>query len=100
MTPPKYNNVGFIGLGAMGTPMVGQLAEKLPKDARIHVFDVVETAVDEICSQYPNRVFKGVSAKDVAEKSVCTYMHNGIYMHSNGRRKENHSIAHAHRKSS
>ncbi|KAJ9205930.1 hypothetical protein DTO164E3_1183 [Paecilomyces variotii] len=84
MTSPEYDNVGFIGLGAMGTPMVRQLAEKLPKEARIHVFDVVESAVDEICSRYPNRVFKGVSAKDVAEKSeiILTMVPEGAHVTS------------------
>lgn len=62
--------VGFIGLGAMGKPMAGHLANKLPTTTRIYVFDVVESVVDEICSQFPEKVFRGESAKDVAEKSV------------------------------
>ena len=61
---------GFIGLGAMGTPMVQNLAEKLPTGIKIYVFDVVEKAVDGLCSQCPNRVLKTQSAREVAEKSV------------------------------
>ncbi len=66
----EYKSVGFIGLGAMGKPMAGHLANKLPTNSLIHVFDVVEAAVDELCKEYPNRVIKSANAKAVAEKSV------------------------------
>ncbi|KAK2740641.1 hypothetical protein FQN57_006010 [Myotisia sp. PD_48] len=65
----RYNNVGFIGVGAMGSPMVIHLTEKLPVDCKVHVFDVFEKAVDEVCAQYPERILKAKNARDVAEKS-------------------------------
>ena len=68
----EFNTLGFIGLGAMGRPMLVHLANKLPAESRIYVFDVVETVVDEVCAEFPNRVFKGSSAKDVAEQVVST----------------------------
>ncbi|KAL1610118.1 hypothetical protein SLS60_001783 [Paraconiothyrium brasiliense] len=70
MSGSEFKNLGFIGLGAMGKPMLVHLANKLPAESRIHVFDVVEEAMNEVCSQYPDRVFKASSAKDVAQKSV------------------------------
>jgi 3-hydroxyisobutyrate dehydrogenase-like beta-hydroxyacid dehydrogenase len=66
----KENAIGFIGLGAMGKPMVGHLAAKLPAQTRIYVFDIVESVVDEICAKFPDKVVKGANAKEVAEKSV------------------------------
>ncbi|MCJ1327018.1 hypothetical protein MMC10_003684 [Thelotrema lepadinum] len=75
---------GFIGLGAMGTPMVQNLAEKLPTGIKIYVFDVVEKAVDGLCSQCPNRVLKTQSAREVAEKSdiVLTMVPEGSHVRS------------------
>jgi 3-hydroxyisobutyrate/3-hydroxypropionate dehydrogenase len=66
----EYRSVGFIGLGAMGKPMVRHLAKKLPPDTVIYVFDVVQAAVDELCTEFPDRVVKRANAKEVAEKSV------------------------------
>ena len=70
----EFKTLGFIGLGAMGRPMLVHLANKLPAESRIYVFDVVESVVDEVCADFPNRVFKGTSAKDVAEKVVSKAM--------------------------
>lgn len=70
MAESKYRSIGFIGLGAMGKPMAVHLANKLPSETRIHVFDVVQTVVEQVCADFPDRVYKGSSAKDVAEKSV------------------------------
>lgn len=69
--PYDFNKLGFIGLGAMGAPMLSHLAKKLPEDSRIWVYDVVEQAVDDICAEFPNRVLKGKNAKDVAQQAVC-----------------------------
>jgi 3-hydroxyisobutyrate dehydrogenase-like beta-hydroxyacid dehydrogenase len=63
--------LGFVGLGAMGKPMVINLANKLPSGAIVHVHDVVEAAVEELCASYPNRVVRCANAKEVAENSVC-----------------------------
>lgn len=62
--------VGFIGLGAMGKPMVKHLANKLPPETFIYVFDVVQLVVDELCADFPNKVVKGLNAKVVAEMTV------------------------------
>ena len=67
----EFKTLGFIGLGAMGKPMVTHLANKLPAESRIYVFDVVEEVVDEICKQFPGRVQKGTGARNVAEQVVC-----------------------------
>jgi 3-hydroxyisobutyrate dehydrogenase len=66
----KCKNLGFIGLGAMGRPMVGHLAARLPSDTQLHVFDISEDAVEAVCREFPGRIQKGGSARDVAEQSV------------------------------
>jgi 3-hydroxyisobutyrate dehydrogenase-like beta-hydroxyacid dehydrogenase len=66
----EYKAVGFIGLGAMGKPMAGHLAKKLPPDTVIYAFDVVQAVVDTLCIEFPKRVIKAANAKEVAEKSV------------------------------
>jgi 3-hydroxyisobutyrate dehydrogenase len=65
-------SVGFIGLGAMGKPMVINLAKKLPKGSQIHVYDIVMAVVDETVALFPDSIFKCASAKEVAEKCVST----------------------------
>lgn len=65
-----YSSIGFIGLGAMGAPMVGHLVNKLPPEIPIHVFDVIQNIVDELVGQFPNKIYAQTSSKDVAEKSV------------------------------
>jgi len=70
MSEFKYTTVGFIGLGAMGRPMCGHLANKLPAETKIYVFDVVQKVLDEVCAEFPNKVFASPNAKDVADKSV------------------------------
>lgn len=69
--PVEFKTLGFIGLGAMGKPMLTHLANKLPAESQIFVYDVVEEAVDEVCEQFTNRVHKATSAKNVAEQAVC-----------------------------
>ena len=66
----EFEKVGFIGLGAMGRPMVTHLANKLPPKSRIWVYDVVERVVDDMCAEFPERVIKGVNSKDVAQQVV------------------------------
>lgn len=70
MSGSEFKTLGFVGLGAMGKPMLIHLANKLPAESRIYVFDVVEKAMDDICSQYPERVLKASSARDVAQQTV------------------------------
>jgi 3-hydroxyisobutyrate dehydrogenase len=65
-----FEKLGFIGLGAMGKPMVTHLANKLPPTSRIWVYDVVQEVVEDLCADFPERVVKGANARDVAEHVV------------------------------
>ncbi|KXX75583.1 3-hydroxyisobutyrate dehydrogenase, mitochondrial, partial [Madurella mycetomatis] len=78
------NSVGFIGLGAMGKPMVINLAKNLPPNSQIYVHDTVDAPVDEICTRMPGIVVKSASAREVAEKSdvVLTMLPEGIHVRS------------------
>lgn len=67
----SFDKLGFIGLGAMGRPMVTHLAKKLPQQTRIWVYDVVEEVVDDLCAEFPEKIIKGRNAKDVAQQVVC-----------------------------
>jgi 3-hydroxyisobutyrate dehydrogenase len=65
-----FKRLGFIGLGAMGKPMLSHLANKLPQESHIWVYDVVEQMVDDACAEFPGRVLKAKSAKHVAQQVV------------------------------
>jgi hypothetical protein len=54
----------------MGKPMVTHLANKLPLESRIWVYDVVQDVLDDICADFPERIVKGTSAKHVAQQVV------------------------------
>ncbi|KAH8807434.1 3-hydroxyisobutyrate dehydrogenase-like protein [Xylogone sp. PMI_703] len=69
MAELKTNAVGFIGLGAMGRPMARHLGNKLPAETKIYVFDVAQAVVDEFCAEFPEKVVKKSSAREVAEVS-------------------------------
>lgn len=62
--------IGFIGLGNMGFWMATNLAEKVPVNSKIHVFDIVPALVDDICRKYPDRVVGCSSPEEVADRSV------------------------------
>jgi 3-hydroxyisobutyrate dehydrogenase len=62
--------IGFIGLGAMGRPMVVNLTKKLPPGSKLRVHDVVDAAMDDFASIFPTIVVKCSSAREVAESSV------------------------------
>jgi 3-hydroxyisobutyrate dehydrogenase len=66
----KISGLGFVGLGAMGLPMAGHLASKLPESIQIFVFDINQASVDQLCNDHPKRVVKCSNAKEVADKSV------------------------------
>lgn len=67
-----YSTVGFIGLGAMGFPMVENLVKKLPPVAKVFVFDVSEEALQRIANnQAEGRVHICGSSREVAESAVC-----------------------------
>jgi 3-hydroxyisobutyrate dehydrogenase-like beta-hydroxyacid dehydrogenase len=70
METSKISGLGFVGLGAMGLPMAGHLAAKLPAHVRMYVFDLNQAAVDQLHIDHPERVTKSSSAKEVADKSV------------------------------
>lgn len=74
----EFKSLGFIGLGAMGLPMAQHLATKLPLGSPIWVYDVVEGVVNEFCAEFPERVFKAQSAKDVAERVVGKQLKSDI----------------------
>jgi len=65
-----FKSVGFIGLGAMGMPMLTNLARKLPDSARIFVHDVSSPLVSEAARKHPGRVVTCRDAKEVASRSV------------------------------
>ncbi|KAL6362955.1 hypothetical protein LRP88_02355 [Fusarium phalaenopsidis] len=77
-------SVGFIGLGAMGKPMVINLAKKLPKGSQIHIYDIVTAVVDETAALFPDSIFKCASAKEVAEKCdvILTMLPEGAHVRS------------------
>ncbi|KAH8712124.1 6-phosphogluconate dehydrogenase [Phaeosphaeriaceae sp. PMI808] len=70
----SFERLGFIGLGAMGKYMVTHLAKKLPPESRIWVYDVIEKAADDLCAEFPDRIVKGVNAKDVAQQDTIISM--------------------------
>ncbi|CAI6227867.1 unnamed protein product [Periconia digitata] len=77
-----FKTVGFIGLGAMGKPMLMNLVNKLPSESQFFVFDVCEPAMDEICKQFPDQVFRRASPKHVAENAstIITMVPEGSHV--------------------
>ncbi|POR31385.1 Uncharacterized protein TPAR_08403 [Tolypocladium paradoxum] len=47
-------SVGFIGLGTMGLPMAKNLAEKLPSESKLFVFDVFAAATSNLEASQPS----------------------------------------------
>ncbi|CAA9962473.1 hypothetical protein CFE70_005894 [Pyrenophora teres f. teres 0-1] len=82
--PDEWKKLGFIGLGAMGKPMMSHLARKLPEESAIWVYDVAEHLIDEACTEFPDRVFKAKSAKDVAMQAdtIITMVPEGAHVRS------------------
>ncbi|KAJ5230074.1 hypothetical protein N7489_010782 [Penicillium chrysogenum] len=83
--------IGFIGLGNMGFSMATNLAEKLPVNSSVHVFDIIPALVDDICAKYPDRVVACSGPKDVADRSdiIITMLPEGkhvkaVYMGTDG----------------
>ncbi|KAH9989601.1 NAD binding domain of 6-phosphogluconate dehydrogenase-domain-containing protein [Xylariaceae sp. FL0662B] len=77
-------SVGFIGLGAMGNPMVINLVKKLPLGSHVFIHDVVDTAVDKLVTSFPDVIVKLTNAKHVAEQSdvVLTMLPEGSHVKS------------------
>ena len=72
----KISGLGFVGLGAMGLPMAGHLAAKLPENVHLYVHDVNQSAMEELYKKSPDRTTKCSSAKEVADKSVSQAAYN------------------------
>ena len=76
--PLTDRSIGFIGLGAMGKPMIQNLASKLPLTSTVFVHDVDDRAVDEVIKWSIGRLgttesrsfCKGDHAKDITEECV------------------------------
>lgn len=68
-------NVGWIGLGIMGMPMVRNLLSKMKDNTQFYVYDVVQESIDQFVRDGQGRVHACSSSKDVADNSVwqpCT----------------------------
>lgn len=76
MTLTGFTAVGFIGLGAMGKHMAEHLANKLPQESQIYVYDVVNTVMDELAAKYPGKITAGTSPRNVAENTVCFFFYS------------------------
>lgn len=97
-TSPLQTNYGFIGLGRMGFPMARNLRSKIPKEDKLVVFDVNETATKEFLGVFnagmeildvgETTVAKDV--RDVAEKSVCAQY---VFSHHSPRLQDEHSFS-------
>ncbi|EXJ96332.1 hypothetical protein A1O1_01458 [Capronia coronata CBS 617.96] len=84
MNLSKISGIGFVGLGAMGLPMAGHLATKLPGQIKLFVYDINQASVDQILTDHPERVVKCTSAKNVADKSsiILTMLPEGKHVRS------------------
>ncbi|KAI1614532.1 3-hydroxyisobutyrate dehydrogenase [Exophiala viscosa] len=80
----KISGLGFVGLGAMGLPMAGHLAAKLPEHIQVYVFDINQASVDQVHKDHPKRVVKCSSAREVADKSeiILTMLPEGKHVRS------------------
>jgi pyrroline-5-carboxylate reductase len=63
-------NIGFVGVGAMGKAMVVNFARKSICGTRIFIHDINEAVVTELCTAHAGTIIKCSSAKEVAEKTV------------------------------
>lgn len=63
-----YDTLGFIGLGTMGEPMIGNLVRKLP-NCHVYIHDLLGDVMDRVSIKY-RQAQKCRSSKEVAEKSV------------------------------
>lgn len=70
------SKIGFIGVGAMGKCMVRHLAEKTPAGAQIYLHDINQAVIDSLCKEFPQKLTKCSSAKEVADKAVSVNASN------------------------
>ncbi|KAL9110659.1 MAG: hypothetical protein Q9227_004836 [Pyrenula ochraceoflavens] len=64
--PP--GDIGFIGVGAMGRPMLGHLVERFSPQKHIYIYDVVPSLVQDTCKDNPQAVSPANSPKEIAER--------------------------------
>lgn len=67
-------NVGFIGLGAMGSPMAKRIAQSLSDTSYLFVYDVMENVMDDLIAFYPDKIKKETSPVAVAKQAVCALL--------------------------
>ncbi|KAF9448211.1 hypothetical protein P691DRAFT_775588 [Macrolepiota fuliginosa MF-IS2] len=91
-SPKLPTNFGWVGLGAMGYPMAGQLRRKLPMTSMLWVYDIDDGAIRRFFEQEAKfdaeRGFQGAqvglgeSSCDVAEKSdfIITIVPEGAHV--------------------
>ena len=65
-----HESIGFIGLGAMGKPMVLNLARKYPKGTKIHIHDLNASVLNELCALHPTIFVRQADAINVADNAV------------------------------
>ncbi|PWY88315.1 hypothetical protein BO70DRAFT_420030 [Aspergillus heteromorphus CBS 117.55] len=82
MASADFSKIGFVGLGAMGKPMVERLVAKLPHDAKIHVYDAICTPMEDLGAKYPDKVILCDSPKDVtvASNFIITMVPEGKHI--------------------
>lgn len=71
--------IGWIGLGIMGMPMVRNLLAKMETDTQFYVYDVVKDSIDDLVKDGQGRVHACSSSKDVADNSVRQLQARGTY---------------------
>ncbi|TFK44198.1 3-hydroxyisobutyrate dehydrogenase [Crucibulum laeve] len=77
--PPFPTSLGFIGLGAMGFPMLTNLWMQTEAESTIHIYDVDSTVLDKFINQVNGwvkektyaTIIRAGSAREVCEKSDC-----------------------------
>ncbi|KAG4443662.1 hypothetical protein IFR05_000848 [Cadophora sp. M221] len=77
-------SIGFIGLGAMGLPMARHLANKLLPDTQMYVFDVADEAMNKLYDEFPKKIVKCESAKEVAQQTdtILSMVPEGAHVRS------------------
>lgn len=64
-------NLGFIGLGAMGSPMAKHIAQSLPSGSKLYIYDVVDKVMDDVAAFAPDKIKIETSPLAVAQQAVC-----------------------------
>ncbi|KAK4216952.1 NAD binding domain of 6-phosphogluconate dehydrogenase-domain-containing protein [Rhypophila decipiens] len=80
----QYFSLGFIGLGAMGKPMVTNLVLAVEPGAQVYVHDIATSVVEDLVGAHSGTIVGCASAKEVAEKAdiVLTMLPEGAHVKS------------------